>query len=223
MDISRFGDDVGDDAFYKAVSRAAIAALILGFLSFLSLWFLPLVLLPIIGFVSGIVALKSIRRLPGELTGTPIAWAAIVLNGCFLIASPTLYTYTYLTEVPDGYQRASFSDLKSDNYGYDFPPPTAIELNGKEIFLKGYIHPTSIVSGAAQKFILVPDLGTCCFGGQPKLTHMVEITLSGDTFARYAMRQVQVAGTLRVDSQLKPIADLQGVYYQMAAEIYRGN
>jgi uncharacterized protein YhbP (UPF0306 family) len=52
---------------------------------------------------------------------------------------------------------------------------------------------------------------------------MVEITLSGDTFARYAMRQVQVAGTLRVDSQLKPIADLQGVYYQMAAEIYRGN
>jgi len=48
------------------------------------------------------------------------------------------------------------------------------------------------------------------------------VTLTGDNFARYAQRQVKIAGTLHVDTQLKPIADLQGVYYQMDADIYRG-
>ncbi len=215
-------DFESDDSIYKAVSRAAIASLVIGVLATLSLLFVPLILLPLVGLVLGIVGIKNIRAFPGELTGTTIAYLAIAVNALFLIGSPALHTYTYLTEVPEGYIRSSFGELKSDAYGYDYPPPSALELNGKDVFLKGYIHPTSIVSGAAQKFILVPDLGTCCFGGQPKLTHMVEVTLSGDNFARYAQRQVKVAGTLHVDTQLKPIADLQGVYYQMDADIYRG-
>ncbi|MCY2976826.1 MAG: DUF4190 domain-containing protein [Planctomycetota bacterium] len=216
------GDFDADDSIYKAVSRAAIASLVLGVLATLSVWFVPLILLPIVGLILGIVGIKNIREFPGELTGTTLACLAIAVNALFLIGSPSLHTYTYLTEVPEGYIRSSFSELKSDAYGYDYPPPSALELNGKNVFLKGYIHPTSIVSGAAQKFILVPDLGTCCFGGQPKLTHMIEVTLSGDNFARYAQRQVKIAGTLHVDTQLKPIADLQGVYYQMDADIYRG-
>lgn len=223
---SSFGGDSGDfesdDSIYKAVSRAAIASLVLGVLATLSLLFVPLILFPLVGLILGIVGLKNIRAFPGELTGKTIACLAIAMNAIFLIGSPALHTYTYLTEVPDGYIRSSFGELKSDAYGYDYPPPSALELNGKNVFLKGYIHPTSIVSGAAQKFILVPDLGTCCFGGQPKLTHMIEVTLSGDNFARYAQRQVKVAGTLHVDTQLKPIADLQGVYYQMDADVYRG-
>jgi len=223
FESSQFDHDDIDDAFYMAVSRAAVAGLILGLLAVMSIWFVPLILLPVVGLVCGIIGLKSIRSLPNELTGAPIALGAIVLNGFFLLLAPSLHAYTYLTEVPDGYVRASFTDLKSDGYSEDYPPPSALELDGKNVFLKGYIHPTSIVSGAAQKFILVPDLGTCCFGGQPKLTHMVEITLTGDTFARYAMRQVKVAGTLHVDTQLKPIAELQGVYYQMNADVYRGN
>lgn len=224
--VSAFGSDNGDfeadDSIYKAVSRAAIASLVLGVLAVLSVWFVPLILLPLVGLILGIAGIRNIRAFPGELTGTTIASMAIALNILFLIGSPALHIHTYMTEVPEGYVRSSFTELKSDAYGYDYPPPSALELDGKDVFLKGYIHPTSIVSGAAQKFILVPDLGTCCFGGQPKLTHMVEVTLSGDNFARYAQRQVKIAGTLHVDTQLKPIADLQGVYYQMDADVYRG-
>jgi hypothetical protein len=223
---STFGSDLGDfeedGSIYKAVSRAAIASMALGVMAVLSVWFVPLILLPFVGLVLGIAGLRNIRAFPSELTGTAIASLAVAVNSLFLIGSPALHIYTYMTEVPEGYMRSSFSELKSDSYGYDYPPPTALELDGKRVFLKGYIHPTSIVSGAAQKFILVPDLGTCCFGGQPKLTHMIEVNLSGDNFARYAQRQVKIAGTLHVDTQLKPIADLQGVYYQMDADIYRG-
>ncbi len=123
--------------------------------------------------------------------------------------------------MPKGYERISFTQLKSPISEVDLPPTTALELDGKQVFLKGYIHPTSIASTAARTFVLVPDLGTCCFGGQPKLTHMVEVTLTGDYFAKYAMRQVKLAGTLRVDQHLKPIPSLQGVFYQLKADIYQ--
>ncbi len=69
--------------------------------------------------------------------------------------------------------------------------------------------------------MLVPDLGTCCFGGQPNVDDMVEVTLGGDDFAKYKMRQVKLAGTLMVDQHLKPIEGLEGVLFQLKADVYR--
>jgi len=180
-----------------------------------------LLLLPLLGMVFAIIGLRNLRRFTGELTGRPIAIAGLLLSGLTLAVAPALHVYTYVTEVPEGYQRVFFSQLKSPYVDADIPPESAMELNGKQVFLKGYIHPTSIASSSARRFVLVPDLGTCCFGGQPKLTHMIEVTLNGDAFARYGMRQVKLAGTLLVDNQLKPMADLQGVYYQLKADVYR--
>lgn len=206
---------------YQAVSRAAVVGIILGIFGFVSIWFVPLIAIPVIGLIASILGFQNIRKFPGELTGKPIALAGLALNGLLCIGAPALHTYVYMTEVPDGYERISFTQLKSPIVEFDFPPETALQLDGKQVFLKGYIHPTSIASNAARSFVLVPDLGTCCFGGQPKLTHMVEVTLTGDNFAKYAMRQVKLAGTLKVDHQLKPIPSLQGVFYQLKADVYR--
>ncbi len=73
-------------------------------------------------------------------------------------------------------------------------------------------------SARAKKFVLVPDLGTCCFGGQPPLTHMIEVTLSGDDVAKKGYRKQKLSGTLNVNTQLKPIEGLQGVYYTLKAD-----
>jgi hypothetical protein len=73
----------------------------------------------------------------------------------------------------------------------------------------------------AKKFVLVPDLGTCCFGGQPPLTHMIEVSLSGEEYARKSYRKQRLAGTLHVNRSLKPIEGLTGVYYQLKADILK--
>ncbi len=69
--------------------------------------------------------------------------------------------------------------------------------------------------------MLVPDLGTCCFGGQPPLTHMIEVSLSGDQYATRSLRQQKLAGTLKVNKDLKPIEGLTGVFYQLKADILK--
>jgi hypothetical protein len=73
----------------------------------------------------------------------------------------------------------------------------------------------------AKKFVIVPDLGTCCFGGQPPLTHMIEVTLTGDQYAHKDFRKKRLAGTFSVNPYLKPVDGLQGVYYQLRADILK--
>ena len=85
-----------------------------------------------------------------------------------------MHTYIYLTEVPEGYTRVHFYELQQEAGGPDQPTEKAFEIDGQPIFLKGYIHPSS-GSGLLKRFILVPDLGTCCFGGQPKSSDMIEV------------------------------------------------
>ena len=42
-------------------------------------------------------------------------------------------------------------------------------------------------------------MGTCCFGGEPKLTDMIEVKLEGSLAIEYARRKRKLAGTFKVD------------------------
>ena len=207
-----------DDLVYQSVSRAAVGSLLLAVLGLLSFLLVGLVMLPAVGLILGINALLSIRKYPDELLGKSLANIGIALSLVTLIAAPAYHAYVYATEVPAGYERIAFATLTSAKDAPDMPSAEALQLDGKKIFVKGYIHPTSMDAPRAKKFVLVPDLGTCCFGGQPPLTHMIEVTLSGDDFAMKSMRTQKLSGTLRVNRQLKPIEGLQGVYYTLQAD-----
>jgi hypothetical protein len=212
---------IDNDQEYRAVSRSAVASLLLGVLGLLGFSFYPMLLFPILAGVVGAVSLGQFRKYPRELTGKPLAQLGLGLGLATLAIAPAVHIYTYLTEVPEGYARVSFSQLKSPYIDADVPPPTALELDGKPIFLKGYILPSSIASSSVNRFVLVPDIATCCFGGQPKMTHMVEVTLDSETTARFRLRQVKLAGTFHVDEQADPQANMQGGFYQLKADIYR--
>ncbi len=206
---------------YQSVSRAAVASLVLGAFGLLSFWLFPLLILPIVGLAFAIVAFSAFRRFPGEVLGRPFAVAGVILCCLTVVASPAYHSYIYMTEVPDGYKRVDFGVLKSAEGEDDQPPRSAIELNGEQVFIKGYIHPSSMDSLMAKKFVLVPDLGTCCFGGQPPLTHMIEVNLEGEQYARKSYRKQRLAGTLRVTPFLKEIDGLTGVFYQLRADIIK--
>ena len=206
---------------YQSVSQSALASLVLGLLGLTAFLFAPMVALPLAGLIFAFIAFSAFRKFPDEYLGRPLAIAGGLLCGLTLIIAPTWHTYVYLTEVPDGYERVDFSAFLSDPGKPDIPTQFAIDHNGQQIFIKGYIHPTSMDSLQAKRFVLVPDLGTCCFGGQPPITHMIEVSLTGDQYATRSYRRQRLAGTLKVNPGLKPIEGLTGVFYQLKADVLK--
>jgi hypothetical protein len=206
---------------YRAVSKAAVVSLLLSLISIVAVFSSPMLVLPLAGVVSGLIALLQIRRYPKELTGWGVAIFGVVLSGLLLCGGATLHALVYLNEVPDGYVRVSFSDLQPTSDHPDWPfSPRAAELNGKRVFIKGYVYPDGQQHGIKQ-FVLVRDLGTCCFGGQPKLTHMVLVTLRDPQRISYSMKRRKLTGTFRVDAQLRPVSGVDGVYFQLEADDVR--
>ena len=203
---------------YRSVSKAAVLSLLLGLLSMVGLLFPAVLSCAVLGLLFGILGYRSVRKFPKELTGKVPAVLGTLLCTVVLVGGVATHSVIYATEVPDGYERVSFSSLKSDGDGPDVPPPEAADLDGQKVFIKGYVYPDGQKSGIKQ-FVLVPDLGTCCFGGQPKLTHMVQVTLKGALAIDYNMQKRKLAGVLTVDRSLKPVDGLGGVYYQLAADI----
>lgn len=206
---------------YRSLSRAAVASCLLGLFGITAFATPFLVVVPLAGAILAVFSFVAFRKFPDELVGKPLAYLGASLCGGLLVLAPVWHGYVYATEVPEGYTRVSFSSLMSDSEQADFPTAEAVALDGKPVFIKGYIHPTSMDTMMAKRFVIVPDLGTCCFGGQPPLTHMIEVTLSGDQYATKNMRKQRLAGTLHVNPNLKPVDGLTGVFYQLRADILK--
>ena len=203
---------------YRALSQPAVASLVLAIMSLATLLFPSLLVLPLVGMVLGLVAIRSIKKYPEEWSGSGIAHAGVI--GCMVVAvaGAAVHITEYVTEVPEGYERISFVELQPDDQRPDLPvPPKALELDGKRIFVKGFVYPDGQQSNIS-KFVLVPDRGTCCFGGQPKLTDMIEVSIVSKDRIRYSLQMRKLAGTLHVDTRLKPVTGLGGVYYRLDAD-----
>jgi hypothetical protein len=213
--------DAGESVPYRAICKSAIFALVLGVLS-LGAFLTPILLiLPALGIMAGLVARKQLRRYPEELTGRPVAWIGLIGSAAVLLGGTAMHTVIFVTEVPDGYRRITFNDLQPSEASRGLPvSPLAMELNGKKAFVKGYVYPDGQRTNI-KRFVLVADLGTCCFGGQPKLTHMIEVTLRDPDRVAYSMHKLKLGGTLKVDTRLKPLSGLGGVYFQLDADYVR--
>jgi hypothetical protein len=214
-------DEFEEAATYRALSRPAVMSLVLVFLSLGAYLFPTLLILAGLGIVLGLVALRSIRRYPDEWSGRTIAWLGVLGCSAILVSATALHAAIYAFEVPEGYTRISFYDLQPVDEHPELPvPPQALELDGQRVFVKGFVYPDGQQNNI-QKFVLVPDRGTCCFGGQPKLTDMIEVTLKGSDRIRYSFQMRKLAGTLHVDTRLKPVSGLGGVYYRLDADHVR--
>jgi hypothetical protein len=207
---------------YRSVSRSAVISLVLSFVSLLALLFAPLLVLPVVALVLGLTALSTIRRYPGEYTGKGMALIGTAVSSTVFVLGAILHTVDYATEVPEGYQRISFSDLQPEIKIPGAPPPQKVlDLNGKQIFIKGYIHPGVATMGKVDHFILVPDMGTCCFGGQPAMTDMIEVRIKDDASkVKYSTRRVKLAGKFALGRSMeKAPGDLRDVIYHLEADI----
>jgi hypothetical protein len=214
--------EADDDAYavYKSISKAAAGSLVTMLLALTGLMFPALLGLAVCGIVLGVLAWRNLRRYPDELTGRTAATLGIVGSLALLVGGSIMHTYVYMTEVPEGYARISFADLqpKATNPTTGQPElPTS--LDNQRVFVKGYVHPGVANTAQIKKFVLVPDMATCCFGGQPKLTDMIEVTIRDAPGVRYSQYKRKLGGILHVSNRTKQVAGgLNGGFYELDAD-----
>jgi hypothetical protein len=209
--------DTYDYVQYKALCTSAVAALLVGVLSLLAFLHPWLVALPVVGVLLGIVARRTIRKRSDELTGTSLATIGLILSVIFGVAGPSYQGYVYATEVPDWATRISYAELQPDpDVTGQLIPPSAIALNGKKIFIKGFVYPGKQTDGI-QRFVLCRDQGDCCFGGDPKITDRIDVVLANPLRLTYSPRMFKVAGTFRIEPAQDP-EGLGAVYYHLDAD-----
>jgi hypothetical protein len=222
-EISFHSYDEAIDFPYRAVSRAAVVSVLMIPIGLLGLLqsFVPMLIFSAVGIVCAAIALRAISRWPDEYSGRPLALAAAAINALVLLGGTANHAYVYATEVPDGYRRVSFYEFQQVAPAPDLPTQRAIEVDGQEIFVKGYIHPSS-GSGQLRRFILVPDLGTCCFGGQPRSTDMIEVTLTKGQTVRAGLSKLKLAGKFTINPYAQRTADFDNqIFYQLRADQVR--
>jgi hypothetical protein len=206
---------------YRAISSTAITSAVFAGLGAIGgFFFWPALGLSLIGVICGWMSCRQIHRYPEEFDGLKLALLGITSNALIVLGGAAFHIFVYVTEVPEGYTRVQFYELQQDaSQAVDMPTQRAVEIDGDAVFLKGYIHPSS-GSGMLKKFILVPDLGTCCFGGQPKSSDMIEVSLLDGQATKAGLTKKKLAGEFTVNKVSRKVTDFDNnVFYRMKVDI----
>lgn len=206
--------ELGDETAlqYRALHTGALIALVLGIVSVFVVitaatnfeWCLLTAPIPAIGIFVAARSLTTIRRFPDQYTGSGLAKAGLVLSLAFLIGGVAYGGFVYATEVPEGYARLSFNTMKPDELderGGVLVPANVTALDGKKIFIKGYIRPDSVtVQRGIDRFLLVRDNNQCCFGDLSKIKYydQIDVVMLGDKRIDYSQGVIRIGGTLHV-------------------------
>jgi hypothetical protein len=239
-DLETAAPEYGDDEYpdeadsYRSLSKGAIVSLILTILAQPMLWwvlgdetiFYVVLALPLIGAILGFTALLKILRHPDELTGKWPALIGTVAGALTVVGGIGLQAYILMTEVPDGYKHISWYDLKPHDANEPLPiPREMLRLHDKKVFIKGYVHPSVSGTGPVDKCMLVGDMDTCCFGGNPKLVERIDAVFENNLKISYSTRRRKLGGTLKllvnpndVRTFFKPDDGTAGPYYVLMVD-----
>lgn len=213
VDLAEPGD--GD---YRALSSTAVASVVFGAASILIFLgardslenALMLTPLPLLGIGLGIRASRKIAANPDQFSGAMAAKAGLALSAACLVGGMAFAFYVSITEVPKGYVPTSFAEFKPDEVdqrGGHYIPPDVAALDGKKVFIKGYMRPgTHYSSGGSavnqhiKRFLLVRDNYQCCFGDLSKVLYFdqMAVNLTGPITVDYTTGLYRLGGTLHV-------------------------
>ncbi len=205
---------------YRTVSKAAVTCVVFAIMSLLAFVFPVFVILPLLAICFGIAALVSFKRFPDEFTGVTITKIAMTASAICLVSAVSMHAYVYATEVPEGYRRISFYELKPDKRTQTAFSEKAAEIDGEKVFLKGYVRP-GLKKNRLKKFILVGDFGSCCFGGNPEIADVVAVSIKNDDdYVNYGYRVRKIGGEFKLHQRPKSVRekDLPYVLYEIEAD-----
>ena len=212
---------------YRPVPMSAPVALffgIAGLLSFLTVVGIPVAL---IGLSLGAWSLLKIRRSAGEYSGTWVSASALVLSAVSFVGGVVTQSVAYATEVPEGHARLNFTqDISRKGLVFESgritAPPDVAALDGKKVFLKGYMFPMQQSEGLTS-FVFCRDSGDCCFGGSPKTEDMIIVKMDGDLTTDFYTGLVSVAGTFQLrreqGGKIATVSEIGEPIYAMTATL----
>jgi hypothetical protein len=202
---------------YRALCPPAVASIVVGALSILSVFHWSLGLVPLAGIVLGWRAVQRIRQAPDEWTGLGLARVGIGLSAGLWIVGYGWLLFARVSEVPYGYERVSYEMLQPDpNAPAEPVPQSALDMQDKRVFIRGYMKPVRRQTGI-KEFTLCPSNGECPFcTPNPKRTEMIRVLLQGDLEAVYTTHQIGVGGRFQVDA-----SSPSGIPYSLEADYLR--
>ena len=152
------------------------------------------------------------------MTGAGLARAGLALSLVFLVAGPAWLTYVYVNELPQATTGFRTPTCSPTCPAQPARAASALALEGKKVFIKGYVYPGRQKDGI-REFLLVRDQGECCFGGNPKITDRIQVTLDDPLRLTYEPRLHKVGGTFHVEAQPSTIDGAKGgVFYHLKAD-----
>jgi hypothetical protein len=198
---------------YRTVPSSAVAGLVLGLFSAVTLIAgttslqscLLLTPIPVVGFFVSMQSLAKIRRDPNSYTGAQVAIAGAICSIFFLIVGVSYGAYVHFTEVPPNHTRISFQEMRPDpvqERAGVIVPPEIMALDGKRVFIKGYMRPPDVRTGIDQ-FLLVRDNNQCCFGdiSTVKYFDRIVVNLHDKVRLTYSENLFAIGGVLRIAPQ----------------------
>lgn len=211
-----------NDLQYRSISKAAILSIVFAILGGLSFFGTVFLILPILGIGFGIAGIFNVKAYPLEMVGKNAAIVGIIMSLLCFSGAAAAHAYVYYTEVPEGYQRISFYDLKPNKLTQLPYSEAAKQLDGKKVFVRGYVRANDKERDLSS-FILVGDFGDCCFGGNPKITDVIGVSIKIDETVDYSWRVRKIGGTFRLHDQVKANADdeVPGIVYEIEADHVR--
>jgi hypothetical protein len=139
----------------------------------------------------------------------------------------------FKTEGPSKSLRVSFDDidiekvLNTKKLSLDLPkqmPEWLKKLNGQRIRLRGYMHPQSAFQeDGLKRFVLCRDTSACCFGPNPTIFYLVEVTMKSGTSTSYIDNKAfDVEGIFRIKPEvLEGTDEVDRFYYLEDAQVVK--
>lgn len=139
----------------------------------------------------------------------------------------------FKTEGPNKSFRVSFDDidiekvLNTKKLSLDLPkqmPDWLKKLNGQRIRLRGYMHPQSAFQeDGLKRFVLCRDTSACCFGPNPTIFYLVEVTMKSGTSTSYIDNKAfDVEGIFRIRPEvLEGTDEVDRFYYLEDAQVVK--
>lgn len=198
-------------------SRLAVLGLSIALISLAGLIDVRIAVIAPLATVFGVAGIVAIRRHPLELKGMKLAILATVAGPLLFVGSLVFHQVKLQMEVPEGYTLITWRELAPDERTPNFPiSQKSKEFQGKNVYLRGYVYP-STKKNNLKKFILVRDSGTCCFGGQPKLTDMIVVDFVNEDRINYSVWPRGIGGKFIVQAPERDFSGLKlGAYYLKA-------
>lgn len=194
--------DADEQGGYKTIGALPVVSLICGILSILTFLSWGMLLVPLVGLVSGGLALRTILNSPEDSGGFRLTCAGIGLSLVFSLLGCTYLVWSYYHETPFGYFPITFEDIAADPRTGEIPRSARhFAESGQKVFIEGYMFAGTHLHDIDQFVLVASDAQNQFETLVREPTESVIVRMIGGSTVSYYSRPVRVGGRLKINEK----------------------